>query len=89
MRRRGFIGALVGTMAWPLTGHAAEAERVRRVAALLLWPKDDPMARASVTAFVQALGRFGWIEGKNIRIDYRFARAIRTFSKPMRQNGSA
>jgi putative ABC transport system substrate-binding protein len=60
-------------MAWPLTGHAEEAERVRRVAALLLWPKDDPMARASVTAFVQALGRFGWIEGKNIRIDYCFA----------------
>jgi hypothetical protein len=49
-------------MAWPLTGHAEEAERVRRVAALLLWPKDDPMARASVTAFVQALGRFGWVE---------------------------
>ena len=31
------------------------------------------MARASVAAFAQALGRFGWIEGKNIRIDYRFA----------------
>jgi len=26
-----------------------------------------------VTAFVQALGRLGWVEGKNIRIDYRFA----------------
>jgi putative ABC transport system substrate-binding protein len=31
------------------------------------------MARASVAAFARALGRFGWIEGKNIRIDYRFA----------------
>jgi len=26
-----------------------------------------------VTAFAQALARLGWIEGKNIRIDYRFA----------------
>jgi putative tryptophan/tyrosine transport system substrate-binding protein len=31
------------------------------------------MARASVTAFAQELGSLGWIEGKNIRIDYRFA----------------
>jgi putative ABC transport system substrate-binding protein len=36
-------------------------------------PEDDPEAQASVTAFVQALGRFGWVESKNIRIDYRFA----------------
>jgi hypothetical protein len=26
-----------------------------------------------VTAFAHALGRFGWVEGKNVRIDYRFA----------------
>jgi putative ABC transport system substrate-binding protein len=81
MRRRGFIGALVGTMAWPLIGHAEEPERVRRVGALLLSRKDDPMARASVMAFAQALGRFGWIEGKNIRIDYRFAAGDPTLFK--------
>ena len=28
---------------------------------------------AIVSAFAEALGRFGWVEGKNIRIDYRFA----------------
>jgi putative ABC transport system substrate-binding protein len=39
------------------------------------------MARASVTAFAQALGRFGWIEGKNIRIDYRFAAGDPTLFK--------
>ena len=46
---------------------------MRRVGVLLLWPENDPMARASTTAFSQALARLGWTEGKNIRIDYRFA----------------
>ena len=46
---------------------------MRRVGVLLLWPENDPMARASLTAFAQALARLGWTEGKNIRIDYRFA----------------
>jgi putative ABC transport system substrate-binding protein len=37
------------------------------------FPENDAGARADVTAFVQGLGRFGWVEGKNFRIDYRFA----------------
>jgi putative ABC transport system substrate-binding protein len=36
-------------------------------------PDNNPLGPTFVTAFVQALGRFGWIEGKNIRFDYRFA----------------
>jgi len=39
---------------------------------LMLWSKTDPLEQKSRTAFEQALGRFGWVEGKNIRIDYRF-----------------
>jgi putative tryptophan/tyrosine transport system substrate-binding protein len=39
------------------------------------------VARASVTAFVQALRRFGWVEGQNIRIDYRFAAGDPTLLK--------
>jgi putative tryptophan/tyrosine transport system substrate-binding protein len=73
MRRRRFIAVLGGATAWPLAGHAQQAARLRRVGAVLLWPENDPMARASVTAFRQALERFGWVESKNLRIDYRFA----------------
>ena len=73
LQRRQFITVLGGAAIWPLTGRAQQAERMRRVGVLLLWPENDLMARTSVTAFAQALGRFGWIEGKNIRIDYRFA----------------
>jgi putative ABC transport system substrate-binding protein len=71
--RRGFITVLAGAATRPFAEHAQQPERIRRVGVLLLWPENDFMARASVTAFEQALGRFGWIEGKNIRIDYRFA----------------
>jgi putative ABC transport system substrate-binding protein len=81
LRRREFIVVFGGSVIWPLAGHAQQPERVRRVGVLLLWAENDPMARASVTAFGQALGRFGWIEGKNIRIDYRFAAGDPTLFK--------
>jgi putative tryptophan/tyrosine transport system substrate-binding protein len=64
---------LAGAAAWPLAGHAQQPERVRRIGVLIAFPENDPNTQALVTAFAQALGRFGWIEGKNIRIDYRFA----------------
>jgi putative ABC transport system substrate-binding protein len=73
LRRREFIAIVGGAAAWPLAGDAQQPERVRRVGVLMPWPENDPFTQASVTAFAQALGRFGWVEGKNIRIDYRFA----------------
>jgi putative tryptophan/tyrosine transport system substrate-binding protein len=73
VKRRRFMAVLGGATAWPLVGHAQQPERVRRVGVVLLWSENDPLARASVTTFAQALVGFGWVEGKNIRIDYRFA----------------
>jgi putative ABC transport system substrate-binding protein len=73
VRRREFITVLGGAAAWPVAGHAQQTERVPRVGGLIPWPENDPIARASVRAFAQALGRFGWVEGKNIHVDYRFA----------------
>jgi putative ABC transport system substrate-binding protein len=46
---------------------------MRRVGVVMPWSENDPFAQRSVTAFAQALERLGWVEGKNIRIDYRFA----------------
>jgi putative tryptophan/tyrosine transport system substrate-binding protein len=40
---------------------------------LIGFPENDPFPQRMVSAFAHALGRFGWVEGKNIRIDYRFA----------------
>jgi putative ABC transport system substrate-binding protein len=74
MRRRDFISLLGGAVAaWPLASRAQRAERVRRVGVLIAFPEDDPFARAYVTAFAQGLEQLGWINGRNIRIDYRFA----------------
>ena len=74
MRRRDFITVLGRAAAlWPLTGYAQQPERVPRVGVLISPPEGSPLAQVSVTVFVEALKRFGWVEGKNIRIDYRFA----------------
>jgi putative ABC transport system substrate-binding protein len=73
LRRREFIAVLGGAAAWPLAGRAQQPERVRHVGVLMPWPENQPNTQAMVTAFAQALGRLGWVEDKNIRIDYRFA----------------
>jgi putative ABC transport system substrate-binding protein len=73
MRRRGFIAALAVAAASLLAAHAQQPERMRRVGVLMFSPENDPFTQAIVTAFAQALERLGWTEGKNIRIDYRFA----------------
>jgi putative tryptophan/tyrosine transport system substrate-binding protein len=73
LRRRAFFAVLGGAATWPLAGHAQQAERMRRLGVLMAYSENDPLARASVGAFTQALERLGWIEGKNIHIDYRFA----------------
>jgi len=56
--------------------------RFRRLGVLNAWPEKDPAVREFVTAFTQALRRFGWVEGKNIRIDWRFAAGDPALFKP-------
>jgi putative tryptophan/tyrosine transport system substrate-binding protein len=73
MRRREFIAVLSGASAWPLAGGAQQPERMPRIGVLMLSSENDPFSQKTRTAFEQALGYFGWIAGKNIRIDYRFA----------------
>jgi putative ABC transport system substrate-binding protein len=81
VRRRAFVAVLGGSALWPLAGHAQQPERMRRVGALIPFPESDPTAQARVTALAQALERFGWVEGKNIRIDFRFAAGDPTLYK--------
>ena len=81
MKRRRFIVVLGGAAVCPLAGYAQQPEGVRRVGVLMSPPESSPVTRASVTAFVQALKGFGWVEGENIRIDYRFAAGDPTLLK--------
>jgi putative ABC transport system substrate-binding protein len=81
MRRRYFIIGVVATAALPLAGYAQQRERVRRIGVLNAFPENDPVNRASVTAFAGTLEHLGWVEGENIRIDYRFAAGDPTLFK--------
>jgi putative ABC transport system substrate-binding protein len=73
MRRRELMLLLGSVAAWPLAGLAQPPERVRHLGVSMSWAENDPVAQAYVTGVVQALARLGWVAGKNIRIDYRFA----------------
>ena len=71
MKRREFITLLGGAAAaWPLVARAQPAERVRRIAVLMNNAQDDPEGQARAEAFRQGLQALGWIEGKNLRIDW-------------------
>jgi ABC-type uncharacterized transport system substrate-binding protein len=74
MRRRELIVGLAATaVVWPLNLRAQQSEGMRRVGVLIAFADTDPLAQAGMAAFAQALERLGWIAGKNVRIDYRFA----------------
>ena len=72
MRRREFIAGL-GAAAWPLVARAQQPNRVRRIGALIGAAQDDTDTQARLAAFVQALAQLGWTDGRNVRIDYRWA----------------
>jgi putative ABC transport system substrate-binding protein len=75
MRRRDFLGVLGGAAAWPFSAGAQQGDRVRRVGILLPATADDLDFQAWVAAFLQGLGQSGWIVGRNLRIDTRWAGA--------------
>jgi putative ABC transport system substrate-binding protein len=61
--------------AWPLAARAQQGERVRRIGVLMAFAEDDPEAKARLAAFRQGLEKRGWSEGRDVRIDARFAPA--------------
>jgi putative ABC transport system substrate-binding protein len=72
MRRREFI-TLVGTaVAWPVVARGQQSEQMRRIGVLMLFAKDNPETQARITAFLQGLQKLGWIEGRNLQIEYRW-----------------
>jgi putative ABC transport system substrate-binding protein len=73
MRRRKFIKVLAGAAAaWPLTAHAQQGGRVRRVGILLPLTPDDAEEQARLAAFLQGLQEAGWGVGRNLRTDTRW-----------------
>ena len=73
MRRRDFLGAVVGSAAWPIGLRAQQVDRMRRIGILIGLAEDDPQGQATLATFLQALRQLGWIDGLNARIDYRWS----------------
>jgi putative ABC transport system substrate-binding protein len=74
MQRRTFITLLGGAaVAWPLAARAQQSERIRRVGALIAFAETNSDGQAAAAAFRHGLEQLGWVEGKNIHVDYRFA----------------
>jgi hypothetical protein len=72
MRRREFIAGLGSAAAWPVAARAQQAERVRRIGVLSGVAESDIESQIWDAAFRKRLGELGWIDGRNIHIDYRW-----------------
>jgi putative ABC transport system substrate-binding protein len=72
MRRRDFVTLIGGVASWPLAARGQQGERMRRVGMLMNTIPDSDQ-KASIEVFRQALQQLGWIEGRNVQIDIRWA----------------
>ena len=74
MQRRDFLGVLGGAAAaWPLAARAQQADGMRRIGVLMPGSESDPLFQGFLVTFRDALQQLGWTEGRNMRIDYRWA----------------
>ena len=74
MTRREFITLIAGAAAaWPLAARAQQADQTRRIGVLTLFSKDDPEGQRRVTALQQRLQELGWGDGRNVRMELRWA----------------
>jgi putative tryptophan/tyrosine transport system substrate-binding protein len=72
MKRREFIAGL-GAVAWPVLARAQQAERMRRVGVLMGFEESNLEAKGFLSALTQGLAELGWTDGRNVRIDVRWA----------------
>ena len=74
MQRREFLTLLGGAaVAWPLAARAQQSASVTRIGVLMPFAANDPSSKVDVAAFVSQLRELGWVEGRNLRIDYHWA----------------
>jgi putative ABC transport system substrate-binding protein len=73
VKRREFITLLGGAVAWPLAARGQQGGAMPRVGVLFGIAENDPEGRNRIDAFRQGLEKLGWIPGKNLRIESRWA----------------
>ena len=60
------------TLGWPLAARAQQGGPMRRIGALVPGPENDEQEQLRLAAFEQGLAKLGWIDGRDVRIDYRW-----------------
>ena len=88
MSRRRFLHAVGASLVTaPLAAEGQPTDRVRRIGLLIPFAESDGDAQAQIAAFAETLRTLGWNDGRNVRIDYRWAAQdaarIRTFAKQL------
>jgi putative ABC transport system substrate-binding protein len=73
IRRREFIAGLGSAASWSLVARAQQPDRMRRIGVLMPGNENDPLYKSRVSAFSQALAGLGWTDGRNVRVDLRWA----------------
>ena len=81
MRRRDFIALIGAATTWPFALRAQQSERLRRVSVLLGIPENDPETNSRLRAFRLRMRDAGWIEGRNVHIEYRYGTDRDTIKK--------
>ena len=73
MRRRDFIKVLGGAVVlWPSAARAQGSQKKTRVSVLIGLEENDPLQKSRIRAFRLGMRDLGWIEGRNVEIEYRF-----------------
>ena len=71
--RREFISLLGGAAcAWPIAARAQQAGAMPRIGLLSVFAESDPEGQALIKELMQGLQELGWVNGRNVRIDFRF-----------------
>jgi putative tryptophan/tyrosine transport system substrate-binding protein len=87
MKRREFIAGLAGAAAMPVVAWAQQPDRMRRIGVLMATDENDPEAMRWLSGFTQGLAALGWNDGRNLRMDVRWAAAnvdrVRMFAKEL------
>src|SRR5438874_4335701 len=73
LRRREFISLLGGAVAWPIVARAQQRERMPRIGLLMMYAESDARGQSFAGAFRAGLNALGWTEGRNIKLEYRWA----------------
>ena len=74
MKRREFITLLGGAaVAWPLAARAQQPGAMPRIGLLSVFAESDPEGQALIKELMQGLQELGWVNGRNVQIEFRFA----------------